>query len=269
MPEDGAASPEGKGTMISRIREYFHEDPETVAGSYWQLSARDERVRDQAHWCGVLRWPRERWMEYGDFYVAYALKLLERFSGRAFLDDLGRKTALEWGCGGGANVRCLCKAFARVYGLDISKDTLTACARQMKDDGIANFSPVRIPVEDPQAVLSFVPSESVDFILSIAVFQHFPSKAYAQRVLHAIAALLKEDGRALIQVRYFDGSEKYRQKDGDYARNVITMTSFTFEEFSRQLRQAGLKLIFAEKDIEREGLCHEYYFVGKAHDGED
>ena len=79
----------------------------------------------------------------------------------------------------------------------------------------------------------------------------------------AMEALLKKNGLALIQVRYFDGSEKYRQKDGDYAKNVITMTSFTFQEFSMHLRQAGLKLLHSEKDIEREGLCHEYYFVGQ------
>ena len=263
MTEGGGESTAGMRKIFSRVRGYFCADPEKAAGSYWGLSARDERIQDQAHWCGVMRWPRERWMEYGDFYVDYALGLLERFSGRTYADSLGRMRALEWGCGGGANVRCLCRAFARVYGLDISADTLDACARQMKNCGLSNFTPVIIPVEDPLAVLRSVPPASVDFILSIAVFQHFPSKAYAQRVLHAFKALLKEDGRALIQVRYFDGSEKYRQKDGDYAKNVITMTSFTFQEFSMHLRQAGLKLLHSEKDIEREGLCHEYYFVGQ------
>jgi len=261
--EHRAESTTKGGKILSRMREYFREDPETVAGSYWRLSARDERVRDQSHWCGVLRWPRERWMAYGDFYVAYALDLLDRFAGRAFIEDLGRKTALEWGCGGGANVRCLCNAFAHVYGLDISEDTLDACEGQMKKYDLSNFTRVMIPAGEPRAVFGTVSPGSVDFILSIAVFQHFPSKAYTQRVLQAMEALLKENGRALIQVRYFDGSEKYRQKDGDYAKNVITMTSFIFEEFRRQLRQAGLKLLHSEKDIEGEGLCHEYYFVGK------
>jgi hypothetical protein len=251
------------GNILSRMREYLREDPVAVAGYYWRLTARDERIRDQAHWCGVMRWPVERWTAYGDFYVAYALDLLGRFAGRAFVEDLGRKTALEWGCGGGANIRCLCKAFVRVYGLDISAATLNACERQMKKCNLSNFTGVLIPSEEPRAVLATVPPGTVDFILSIAVFQHFPSKDYTQRVLQAMEALLQENGLALIQVRYFDGSEKYRQKDGDYAKNVITMTSFIFEEFRRQLRQAGLKLLHSEKDIEGEGLCHEYYFVGK------
>ena len=259
----GAESSSGTGNFLSRLWDCFHENLEIVAGSYWGLSARDERVQDQAHWCGVLRWPRERWTAYGDFHVGYALDLLDRFAGPDFTADLKQKTALEWGCGGGANVRCLCNAFARVYGLDISADTLDACGRQMRNHGLSNFIPVLIPAEEPRAVLRTAPSGSVDFILSIAVFQHFPSKPYTRRVLKAMEALLKKNGLALIQVRYFDGSEKYRQKDGDYAKNVITMTSFTFDEFSQHLRQAGLKLLHSEKDIEREGLCHEYYFIRK------
>jgi len=75
--------------------------------------------------------------------------------------------------------------------------------------------------------------------------------------------LLKKDGLALIQIRYFDGSEKYRQKDSDYAKNVITMTSFTFGEFSEQLQQTRLTLLHSEKDIKPDELCHEYYLVKK------
>jgi SAM-dependent methyltransferase len=133
----------------------------------------------------------------------------------------------------------------------------------MKKCGLANFGKVKFPAQNPEMVLKIIPAESVDFILSIAVFQHFPSKVCTQRVLHVMEKLLKKDGLALIQVRYFDGSEKYRQKDSDYAKNVITMTSFTFGEFSEQLQQARLTLLHSEKDIEPDELCHEYYLVKK------
>ena len=249
--------------LFTGIKSTDSADLESCAGQYWQLSGWDERIQDQAHWCDVMRWPRERWIEYGDFYFAYVVRLLKQFAGAAFVNDLGRKTTLEWGCGGGANIRCLGKAFSHVYGVDISEETLNECGRQMEKCGLSNFSKVKFPAQSPEMVLKKIPAESVDFILSIAVFQHFPSKAYTRRVLHVMEKLLKKDGLALIQVRYFDGSEKYRQKDSDYAKNVITMTSFTFGEFSEQLQQARLTLLHSEKDIEPDELCHEYYLVKK------
>lgn len=232
-----------------------------AAGRYWQLSGRDDRIQDFSHWCGSMRWQRDRWFAYGDHYLSYALRLLNEFAGVAFVDTLGSKTALEWGCGGGANMRCLCRVFSQVYGADIAHDTLDACKRQLTKLGFANFSPLYFPVERPEMVLQQAMAGSLDFLMSIAVFQHFPSKVYTLRVLQVMKELLKPVGFALIQVRYFDGSEKYRQKDKDYAKNVITMTSFTSDEFSGLLQQAGLTLLHSEKNIERDDLCHEYYFI--------
>jgi hypothetical protein len=239
------------------------DDLVAAAGRYWQLSGRDDRIQDQSHWCGAMRWEQERWFAHGDFYFSYAHRLLSEFAGDAFVAGLDRKTAMEWGCGGGANVRCLCQAFSQVYGADIAQDTLDACKRQLTKLGFANFSLLYFPAEEPEAVLRQAKAGSLDFLLSIAVFQHFPSKVYTLRVLHVMEKLLKSDGFALIQVRYFDGSEKYRQKNSDYARNVITMTSFTFDEFAGQLQQAGLTLLHSEKNIEQDDLHHEYYFIRK------
>jgi SAM-dependent methyltransferase len=241
-----------------------HEaDLVAASGSYWQLCGRDDRIQDQSHWCGAMRWQQDRWLAYGDFYFSYALRLLNEFAGTAFVDGLDKKTAMEWGCGGGANMRCLCRVFSQVYGTDIAQDTLDACKRQLTKLGFANFSPLYFPVDAPEAVLQQATSGSLDFLLSVAVFQHFPSKVYTLRVLQVMEKLLKSGGFALIQVRYFDGSEKYRQKDSDYAKNVITMTSFTFDEFTGQLQQAGLTLLHSEKDIEQDELHHEYYFIRK------
>ena len=39
---------------------------EKDAGLYWNLSRYDERVQDQSHWAGSARWPRKRWLEYGE-----------------------------------------------------------------------------------------------------------------------------------------------------------------------------------------------------------
>jgi SAM-dependent methyltransferase len=163
--------------LFTGIKPTDSADLESCAGQYWQFSGWDERIQDQAHWCDVMRWPRERWIEYGDFYVAYVMRLLKHFAGMAFVNDLGRKTTLEWGCGGGANIRCLGKAFSHVYGVDISEETLNECGRQMEKCGLSNFSKVKFPAQSPERVLKKIPAESVDFYPVDCRFSTFSLKS--------------------------------------------------------------------------------------------
>lgn len=250
--------------IIEKIKRFRSKaDLERDAGSYWSLSDSDERVRDQSHWCGVMRWNRDRWFEYGDFHLRLVLKCLEAFAGT---DDTGRlsaKTALEWGCGGGSIVRPLCQTFSRVYGVDISGASLEECGQQMNILGLPNFLPVFFHAQDPESVLQSVPPGSVDIMVSAGVFQHFPSKPYTRRVLRVMGEIIKPGGYALIQIRYFDGSSKLRQKEGDYAQNVIYMTSFTPEEFSPLLEETGFILLQRARDPDGGEDCHDYYFVRK------
>ncbi|MDQ1278026.1 MAG: hypothetical protein QG555_1068 [Thermodesulfobacteriota bacterium] len=124
-----------------------------------------------------------------------------------------KKTALEWGCGGGAIIRPLCEHFASVYGLDISAATLYECRKRMADLAAAGiFTACHFPSEYPEAVLEQIAPESVDFIISVGVFKHFPSQAYTLRVLQIMEKLLKKEGFLFVQIRYFDGMEKYRPK---------------------------------------------------------
>ncbi|MDD5167245.1 MAG: class I SAM-dependent methyltransferase [Syntrophales bacterium] len=238
-------------------------DLDQAAGQYWRLSEVDDRVQDQAHWCDAMRWGRDRWIEHGNFYFTEARKLLYLFATPVYSESLSAKITLEWGCGGGSITRLLCQHFSRSYGVDISEATLNECESQMLKTGLHNFTKVFIPSQNPEDVLRIVAEGSVDFILSVAVFQHFPSKEYTQRVLHVMGRLLKSGAFAFIQVRYFDGSQKFRQRDQDYARNVIYMTSFTVEEFSSQLGATGFTLLSRERDIEGGGDCHDYYFIRK------
>jgi len=247
------------GKLVSLLKEDLDRDN----GLYWNLSFHDGRVRDQSHWCGERRWNERRWIEYGNFHFNLLSEYIRTWAGPDYLQSLRSGTALEWGCGGGANVRVLCHHFAHVYGVDISRPTLAECERQITRFGFQNFKTVLLRSEDPEALLKRREEESIDCVLSVAVFQHFPSKAYSQRVLHVIERLMKKGACALIQVRYFDGSEKLRQKYDDYAKNVIHMTSFTFEEFSHQLSDAGLTLIHSERGRDDPQDCHEYYFVRK------
>lgn len=250
-----------------------HPDLDRDAGRYWSMSDSNERIRDQSHWYGEGRWEKERWLAYGDFFFDLAGKQLQQAAEPEWRAGLKGKTALEWGCGGGAIIRPLCEHFGSVYGVDISEATLYECRKRMADlafheaDNVGavagNFTAFHFPSEHPEAVLELIAPGTVDFIVSVGVFKHFPSQAYTLRVLQVMEKLLKKEGFLFVQIRYFDGAEKYRPKEGDYARNVITMTSFTEDVFAAQLAAAGLILLNRERDIDGEDEKHEYYFLGK------
>lgn len=249
--------------MAKAFKQKFQGDLEKDSGMYWQLSRQDSRIQDQSHWCGVRRWGRDRWLEHGKFHYDLIVKYMDSFAGPASVKMFHRQAALEWGCGGGANVRLLCENYRQVYGIEVSEASLEECGRQMSALGFGNFNPVFFLSENPESVLDMVGPETVDLILSIAVFQHFPSKEYTQRVLTIMETLMKKEAVALIQVRYFDGSEKLRQKDSDYSKNVVYMTSFTTGEFSEQVSKAGLTVLVSERDIDNDDDCHEYFFIQK------
>jgi 2-polyprenyl-3-methyl-5-hydroxy-6-metoxy-1,4-benzoquinol methylase len=248
---------------LATFRTKFREDLERDNGLYWQMSNQDGRIQDQSHWRGSRRWHKDRWHDYGDFHWALLSRYLLKYGEPEYYSSLHMRISLEWGCGGGANVRPLCHNHALVYGTEVSAPTLDECEHQIKSLGYNNFRKVLFQSEKPESVLDSIEDESVDLILSVAVFQHFPSKAYTEKILVLFNQLLKKNGFALIQVRYSDGSEKMRQKESDYARNVIYMTSFTREEFSNQLLRSGFTILSVERDIDNARDQHDYYFVRK------
>jgi hypothetical protein len=236
---------------------------EKDAGLYWDLSRHDERVQDQSHWAGSARGSRQRWLEYGEFNFGLVLRFFEQFAPLSLVGGFASMTALDWGCGGGANMSALCRYFRRVVGVDISQPSLDECTRQLNRGGLSNFGTVLVDATQARLVLDEVGRDAVDLFFSVAVFQHFPSKAYTKEVLGAAAGLMRTGSHGLVQVRYFDGSEKLRQKEEDYAKNVIYMTSFTTVEFSALLAETGLTLLGSMRDLDGPKDCHEYYFFRK------
>ncbi len=236
---------------------------EKDAGFYWDLSRHDERVQDQSHWAGSARWPRDKWLEYGEFNAGLVEGFFNRYAPASMARGFRSMAALDWGCGGGANMSALCRRFRRVIGVDISRPTLEECARQLGRCGLINFETVLTDASCPGQALEEIGGDCADLFFSVAVFQHFPSKAYTKAVLEVAAGLLRRGGYGLVQVRYFDGSEKLRQKEGDYAKNVIYMTSFTTGEFSSLLTETGFTLMASERDLDGPKDSHEYFFFRK------
>jgi 2-polyprenyl-3-methyl-5-hydroxy-6-metoxy-1,4-benzoquinol methylase len=236
---------------------------EKDAGLYWNLSRHDERVQDQSHWAGSARWPRERWLEYGEFNFGLVRNFFRQYAPSELVEGFSSKTALDWGCGGGANMSALCRNFRHVFGADISRPTLDECKRQLNRSGLSNFETALVDATHPRLVLDEVGEDAVDLFFSVAVFQHFPSKVYTKEVLETAAGLMRAGGHGFVQVRHDDGSEKLKQKDGDYAKNVIYMTSFTTVEFTTLLAETGFTLLGSMRDLDGPKDCHEYYFFRK------
>lgn len=253
--------------ILKKLSGLLKEDLESDSAKYWNLSSYDSRVQDYSHWCGSSRWDESRWVSYGERNVGFALEKIREAAGPAF--SVFRETAaageaLEWGCGGGPNVIALYRHFARVSGLEIAAPTLDECRRQVKGRGVADFRGILIESGRPESALNMIEKDSLDFILSIEVFQHFPSKDYTARVLKVMNAILKSGAHAWVQVRDFDGSPKLRQKETDYAANMIYMTSFTGEEFSRMSNGCGYRILWHGRDEHVQGDDHTYYLLQKA-----
>jgi cyclopropane fatty-acyl-phospholipid synthase-like methyltransferase len=189
-----------------------------------------------SHWRGRGRWADDRaWSAMGERHLAMFrdLCVLARHPRPV-------RTMLEWGPGGGPNAVAFAPEVDTFYGVDISAANLAECGRQLESAGFTSFSPVEIDAARPTDVLDAVPTQ-VDFVLSTAVFQHFPGKAYGVEVLNVMHRLLDSPGVALIQIRYDDGSEDLRPKDRDYAKNAVTFTSYRIDEFWQIARDAGFE----------------------------
>lgn len=236
---------------------------EEEAREYWKLSEYDERVQDQSHWLGSARWDRGRWLAYGDFHGDLVLRFLHEHAAADYTGRLGEKAALDWGCGGGANLRALCGIFGRAAGLDVSEATVSQCEKQLRPLGCENFTTLCFPADRPGTVLERLGPASFDFVFSAAVFQHFPSRDYSLRVLEVMERLMRTGAYGLIQVRYDDGSDKLRQKKSDYAKNVIYMTSFKEGQFADQLKRAGFTKLASVRDLDNPEDRHEYFFFRK------
>ncbi|MCD4743512.1 MAG: class I SAM-dependent methyltransferase [Desulfobacteraceae bacterium] len=174
--------------------------------------------------------------------------------------------ALEWGCGGGANLRFLCNMFQKVYGVDISESNLNEAEKQMISFSYDNFVPILIDVHNSDRSINLInpdimKMETIDFVISTAVFQHFPSKEYGKRVLDTMRVLMHKGGIGLIQTRYFDADARLISKDRNYKKNVVTFTSFDTKEFKNMLIEAGFECRYSAKDIDKDKASYEYFTI--------
>ncbi|HEY8746508.1 MAG TPA: class I SAM-dependent methyltransferase [Tepidisphaeraceae bacterium] len=224
-----------------------------AAGHYWRQSAVRPWVADMSHWRG--RWSDDAaWSGIGAAHVTMFRQLCALAARQTPVTSM-----LEWGPGGGANALAFAPLVKRMYGIDISPPNLGECGRQLASNGFNDWNPIEIDANVPEDALQKLDSP-VDFLLCTAVIQHFPSQDYGRRVLKIFNRALANEGLALIQTRYDDGSEVLRCKTNDYEKNVVTFTSYRIDAFWHDLIQAGFEPLSI---ILRPESCYAYYLTKK------
>jgi cyclopropane fatty-acyl-phospholipid synthase-like methyltransferase len=212
------------------------------AEEFWNLQT--PWVRRMTHIRGAPTWPSKRWQAIGECNFRKFHVLVNELG----LDMSQFRTMVEWGSGGGANAIKFLRHFRKLYGVDISEHALHSCAQILdtthgKGSSVA-FAPVRIPCASPELSLKSIP-EQVDFFLSTAVFQHFPSKDYGKRVVKIASQLVRPGGLAIIQFRWDDGGRFHACKKKDYGKgkNAVRFTSYGIGEFLTVMREAGFTYV--------------------------
>jgi hypothetical protein len=211
-----------------------HDEITTV----WESHEDEVYRQDQSHWRGVGRWNHQRWTELGQAVVQRVADL--HHAARREWDPDDRPVLLEWGPGGGANLHALAGRVGTMYGVDISAKNLEETTRVLGEIPHHGFVPVLLD-GDPDTVVAAI-DRPVDLFLSTAVFQHFPSPEYGAEVLRAVREVMAPGGLGYIQIRYDDGTERYRPKSvAEYRKRHITATSYSFSAFWNLLDDSGFR----------------------------
>lgn len=134
-------------------------------------------------------WNPDRFFDTGQSFIT---RLMTRAA--ALGRPVGRRTALDFGCGVGRLTRGLAPHFASCLGLDIAP-TMVAEARRLN----AAWPGCRFEVA-PQGGLSTLAGRSFDLVLCKSVIQHLPSHEAMLSCVSELARLLADEGLLVVQV---------------------------------------------------------------------
>ncbi|MFD1703708.1 class I SAM-dependent methyltransferase [Methylopila henanensis] len=215
-------------------------DETKVSAAVWDRYDDEARRAELSHWRGAGKWADdEKWRNVG-VRSRRRLERLAALTGRTLWDR--PRAMLEWGPGGGANLFAFRDVAARYYGVDISQRNLDEAQRMIALEGYSGFRPVL--VEGEPAEVEAAVTEPIDILLSTAVFQHFPSRAYGLRVLRTMRKLAAPDAIGLIQIRFADDAHAAGEPDlADYARRFVTATAYGIDEFRAACGEAGFAVL--------------------------
>lgn len=187
-----------------------------------------------SHWRGggVFK-DDDQWLRVGRGHVA----IFETFADALRIQrPLSR--IVEWGCGGGANAVAFAPICREFVGVDIAQSSVDECGKQLAAFGHHHFKPVLIDAGNPEAAAAKI--DPCDLFLCVYVFEALPTPEYAMRILKLAHTLLRDDGMAMIQVKYPTGSASTRSRRWNYAKNLANNVTFGIEEFWIESQKIGL-----------------------------
>jgi SAM-dependent methyltransferase len=205
------------------------------AQDYW-TSSDGSRWKSNSHWRDAPAFAEgDLWSRIGRRH----LDMLER-GARMVGRELTWDRVVEWGCGGGANAVHFAPVAKEFIGVDVSKDSLRECARQVADVCDTPFRPVLVTVAEPETALADI-AHPCDVFLCCYVFELIPSPRYGERLLSIARELLAPGGLALIQIKYDDGRWSTKSRRRAYRSGLAEMTTYPIASFWELASRCGLQ----------------------------
>jgi SAM-dependent methyltransferase len=207
----------------------------TDAQEYWEKSRAGD-WKSNSHWRGVGAFTNDEvWRKVG----LQHLRMFER-AAKLTDSDINPSRILEWGCGGGANAIHFAPRASEFIGVDISAESLDECGKQVAAICDTRFTPVEVKVSDPEAALREI-APGVDLFICFYVFECLPSPQYGFRILEIAQEILRENGIALIQVKYQTADIRTRPLGRGYKEGLARMTTYHIETFWELAESAGFQ----------------------------
>jgi hypothetical protein len=231
-----------------------------AAAQVWDNTSNPDYIKDMSHWRGCGRWADDMaWKAIGLKTLA-DIKFLLRMLNSSPSEEFKLNSILEWGPGGGANLYALAGVCSHYYGIDISTSNLEESMRMIRAEGYGHvYKPIHIKNEPSEVLTQGI--EPLNLILSTAVFQHFPSKAYGEEVLNCMYKITAPGCLGVIQIRFDNGNPKYFPINGlgEYKKRHITATSYQIDEFWNILKKVGFNVVSIGGIAQKNNYCT-YYF---------
>lgn len=157
--------------------------------SVWQKDAPDFKLRTAEHYGSLFR-------DFDDkHYYGEATRLLKQRLERndIAIADIGKKRALDAGCGGGRYSFALkALGFGEVIGVDFSDINIETATKRLQQSGLSGMqfqkgNVLDLPIED----------NSIDFVFSNGVIHHTES---IEQGIHEIARVMKPGGQGWLYI---------------------------------------------------------------------
>ena len=182
--------------------------------------------------------------------------------------------ALDFGCGLGRLTGALAPRFRRAVGLDVAS-TMIEQARTLDPGSGAEFA---VHVDD-----DLRDWDGVDFLVSLLVLQHLPSRGAVERYLREFVRVLAPGGIAVVQLPTTvppTGAVPRRERVKDWLRALgvhpkflyerlgwqpaMTMGAIPYEETVALLEAAGAEVLDAVEHDAGDGVVNRTYFFAPA-----